>query len=141
MVADIGCGWGFTTLALMEELPGSDCVGIDKFNPNDPPCSAGYGLFSIAYVRHLYQQLGSGRSPVLKEGDILRDGDLPFGFDLIYCKRVLYNMWLHDNASNNLGKAIDHVANALKPNGWFCLVEIQQGNFTSTLQDSIEGPV
>jgi hypothetical protein len=67
---------------------------------------------------------------LLFTGTILREGYL------IYCKRVLYNIFL-TNGEPELIQAINHIAQALKFNGWFCIVEIQESGFQSILEKSL----
>jgi len=133
-VGDFGCGWGFTTWCLMREIPNSECIGIDKFDPENPPTWS--NDFSLEYVQNWYKEIDANNYPDFRQGDIVKGENLPSDFDLIYCKRVLYNIFLTKGESE-LIQAINHIVQALKPNGWFCLIEIQESNFKAVLEDSL----
>jgi hypothetical protein len=135
-VGDFGCGWGYITWCLMHEIPNSECIGIDKFDPDNPP-TLGYERFSIDNVRSLFKEIDADQSPNFRKGDIVKGENLSSGFDLIYCKRVLYNIFISNNGDDELKQAINHIANALKSDGWFCLVEIQEAQFKSFLEKSL----
>jgi len=135
-VGDFGCGWGFTTWCLMREIPNSECIGIDKFDPKDPPppCSKD---FSLEYVQNWYKEADTNNYPDFLQRNIVGDNNLPSDFDLIYCKRLLYNIFNKDSSAEQLAQAINHIAQALKSNGWFCLVEIQESSFKDVLEESL----
>ena len=135
-VGDFGCGWGYITWCLMHEIPNSECVGIDKFDPADPPILANEE-FSFDRVRSLFIEIGADQSPDFRKGDIVKGENLSSGFDLIYCKRVLFNIFKGNNGDAELKQAINHIANALKSDGWFCLVEIQEAQFKDILEKSL----
>jgi len=135
-VGDFGCGWGYITWCLMHEIPNSECIGIDKFDPDNPP-TLSYEQFSIDNVRSLFEEIDADQSPDFQKGDIVKGENLSSGFDLIYCKRVLYNIFISNNGDAELKQAINHIANALKSNGRFCLVEIQEAQFKSILEKSL----
>lgn len=173
-VGDFGCGWGYITWCLMLEIPNSDCIGIDKFDPDNPPPEpedmSRNEQFTIDNVQNRFKkvvdEIHSGtvelqkhdlsrnlcsqlsrmeKYPVIQKGNLLTGEILPSNpnpyFDLIYCKRVLYNIFLGDNKNpdrdDGINLAINHIANALKPNGWFCLVEIAELRNLSVLEDSL----
>ncbi len=68
------------------------------------------------------------RNPIIQKGDIVTGENIfPYFneyFDLIYCKRVLFNIFGEDNKS--IIFALNNITNALKPGGWFCLIEIEE---------------
>lgn len=133
-VGDFGCGWGFTTWCLMREIPNSECIGIDKFDPENPPTWS--KDFSLEYVQNWYKEIDQDEHSDFRQGDIVKGENIPSDFDLIYCKRVLYNIYL-SNGEPELAQAINHIARALKPNGWFCLIEIQESYFKAILEESL----
>ena len=55
-IGDFGCGRGFITWCLRLLFPNSECIGVDKFDPRDPPdwrLFGEYGSFSLDNVRNL----------------------------------------------------------------------------------------
>ena len=165
-VGDIGCGWGSITLCLMLELSQAECLGIDKFDPNDPPNLDLRFSFEIDNVRAVsnaiienlksesihaqdselldaFQEsvIRNGRFPKFHRGNIVTGEHLfpAFDqyFDLIYCKRVLFNLYNNGDGVDDLNKAIYHIANALKPKGVFCFVEVNTWGNSPSLEDSL----
>jgi SAM-dependent methyltransferase len=133
-VGDFGCGWGFVTWSLMQEIPASECVGIDKFDPNDPPTfSEG---FSRENIQNWYKQIDAKNYPDFWQGDIVSGENLPLDLDLIYCKRVMHNIF-SNKGEDELARAIKHIAQALMPNGWFCLIEIRESYFKTILEETL----
>ena len=134
-VGDFGCGWGYITWSLMQEISVSECIGIDKFDPKTPPVwyqvEAG---FSLEKTQELSKQIDANKYPDFRQVDIISGKNIPSDFDLIYCKRLLYNIF-NENSRLELGQAINHIAQALKPNGWFCLVEINDLSFKTSLEE------
>lgn len=134
-VGDFGCGWGFTTWCLMQEIPATECIGIDKFDPDNPPTFA--KGFSLDSVQNWYKEIDAEKYPNFQQHDIVYSENIPTDFDLIYCKHVLYNIFIQSNGEAELTQAINHVAQALKSSGWFCLVEIRESNFRTILENSL----
>lgn len=131
-VGDFGCGWGYITWSLALEIPDSDCVGVDRFDPENPP-TLDIG-FSLENIQNWYGQINTENPPYFLKGDIVIGENLPLGFDLIYCKRVMYNIF-GDSKEEGLSQAINHISQALKPNGWFCLIEINEPYFKTVLEE------
>lgn len=131
-VGDFGCGWGFITYALAQILPASNCIGIDKFDPDDPP-TLNTG-FSVENVRDWYMKTNIEHHLDFRQANIVSGEHIPFDLDLVYCKRVLYNVFLKGN-EKELSQAINHIANSLRPSGWFCLVEIYEPQFQAILEE------
>ena len=129
-VGDFGCGWGYITYSLAQEFPASKCIGIDKFDPDDPP-TLNMG-FSVENIRDWYMEINVTNRPDFRQGNVVSGENIPFGFDLIYCKRVMYNVFLK-GGEKELSQAINHITQALKPSGWFCLVEIYEFQFNAIL--------
>ena len=134
-VGDFGCGWGYITWCLMHEIPTSECIGIDKFDPDDPPTFS--DGFSRENVQNWYKEIDAEKYPDFQQHDIVKDENIPSDFDLIYCKRVFYNIFINNNGDAKVKQAINHIARALKSSGWFCLVEIQESQFKSILEESL----
>jgi len=169
-VGDFGCGWGYITWCLMLEIRNSSCIGVDRFDPGNPPeledifsdelftinnvqnrfnlVSQDLNSDAIKFQEHellrdLYLQLSLRKNhPAVQRGDLLTGEDifpnLSLFFNLIYCKRVLYNIFLGDNKSpdrdSGISLAINHISNALKPDGWFCFIDIENLRTSSTLE-------
>jgi len=146
-VGDMGCGWGFTTLSLTLELRPSECIGIDQFVRDSifgvPAFEDVQSLFSVIRagvidqasevqrddlrndLRRLFQE---GYYPVLRASDIVTGENLPSELDLVYCKKVLKNIF--DGAYANprsgaeaVASAIRNIAHAVKRGGQVCIVE------------------
>ena len=158
-VGDFGCGWGFITWCLMLEITKAECVGLDKFDPKNPPYLSdilNHAHFSrhsvetqlrkiskdirsrnsehkeddlLSEIRH--KIIDKERFPIFHKADLVSAKGLsPYlnsYFHLIYCKRFLFNISI--DSKENLVKAITHIANALKPQGWFCFVELGIPNY------------
>jgi len=158
----------------MLEIPNSECIGIDKFDPENPPPFEDIfrnEQFSIDSVQSRFKEvideINSGivelqgndllsdicrviideeQHPVIRKGDLVTgenfSSDLNLYFDLIYCKCVLYNIFIGDNKNpdrdDGVNLAINHIANALKPDGWFCLVDVEVLRNSSDLEDSLK---
>lgn len=135
-VGDFGCGWGYITWCLMHEIPNSECIGIDKFDPENPPTLSKW-RFSLDNVQSLFRRFGVEPSPDFRQGDIVKGENLPSDFDIVYCKRVLFNIFVSNDGCAKLNQAIHHIADALKYNGWFCLIEIQEAQFKSVLEENL----
>lgn len=133
-IGDFGCGWGYITWSLSQEIPASDCIGIDKFDPENPP-TFDMG-FSLENVQNWYAQINADNFPHFLQGDIVSGENLPSYFDLIYCKRVMYNIF-SNGSEKELSQAINHIAQALKFNGWFCLIEINESHFKTALEKNL----
>ena len=134
-VGDFGCGWGYVTWGLMQEIPNSECIGIDKFDPEYPPDIESYGVFSYDKVQKNFKEINALRSPDFRKGDIVENKGLLSGFDLVYCKRVLYNIFGESAGETRLKQSINHIENVIKPNGWFCFVEIEEESFKVVLEE------
>jgi len=132
LVGDFGCGWGYVTYSLAQEIPASKCIGIDKFDPADPP-TLNTG-FSLENIRSWFMGINAENPPEFRQGNIVSGENLPFGFDLIYCKRVMYNIFLTGDETE-LSQAINHIVQALRPSGWFSLVEIYESRFKTVLEE------
>jgi len=131
-VGDFGCGWGYITSSLAQELPKSKCTGIDKFDPDDPPTL--HTGFSIENIRDLYMKIDVENHPDFRQGNIVSGENIPYGFNLIYCKRVMYNIFLK-GGEKELSQAINHITRALVPSGWICLVDIYEPQFKAFLEE------
>lgn len=131
-VGDFGCGWGYITWSLAQKIPASICLGIDKFDPENPPTFD--SRFSLENIQNWYAQIDAEKFPRFIQGDIVADENLHQDFDLIYCKRVMYNIF-GDGKVKELSQAINHISQALKPNGWFCLIEINEPYFRTVLEE------
>jgi len=132
-VGDFGCGRGFFTWCLKHEIPNSACVGIDTFDPKTPP---DFYEFSIDIVRNFFKEYADESIDFVK-GNLVTGENLPSEFDLIYCKRVLFNIYNH-YWFDELKKSIDNIANALKSCGWLCLIEIQETKFKEILEKNLK---
>lgn len=132
-IGDFGCGWGFITWSLAHEIPDSNCVGVDRFDPERPPHLFEMG-FSIENIQNWYKQKEIEKPISFIKGDIIIGENLPDDFDLIYCKRVLFNIF-GDDKKSELSQTINHISQALKPNGWFCLIEINESYFKTVLEE------
>lgn len=144
-VGDFGCGWGYTTLGLMLELHVAESIGIDKFMGN-------FLSPSFQDVQHLFDTvreitikesdkspyddlkgdirrlLSKGRYPVFQKNDIVKGSKLPSELDLVYCKRLLGNIYTGEYNNSLKGDhavsiAIANIVNTLKIGGLVCLVE------------------
>lgn len=141
LVGDFGCGRGYNTWGLMFEIPNSECVGVDKFDPNEPPSIEDVlrgEPFSFESVSNQFNEFGLSQvihSPSVTKGDIVTGENLPINLDLIYCKRVLYNISTGDNGDTAILQAIKNIANALLFEGWFCFVEPDGNNIKSILEE------
>ncbi len=140
-VGDFGCGWGYNTWGLMFEIPNSESVGIDKFDPDNPPCIEDIfrsEKFSLEIVSKQFEEFGLSQgmhSPSVVKGDIVTGENLPENLDLIYCKRVMYNICTGDNGDAAILQAIKNISNAVVVGGWFCFVEIQVSWFKPTIEE------
>ncbi|MDP1545267.1 MAG: class I SAM-dependent methyltransferase [Anaerolineales bacterium] len=132
-IGDFGCGWGFVTWSLAQEFPTSDCVGVDRFDFEKPPYLFEMG-FSLENIQIWYKQKEIEKPISFIQGDIIIGENLPNGLDLIYCKRVMFNIF-GDEKKNELSHAINHISQVLKPNGWFCLIEINEPYFKTSLEE------
>jgi SAM-dependent methyltransferase len=66
--------------------------------------------------------------------------DLDHTFDLIYCKRVLFNFRFdggNDDGADRIRWAIKNMVRTLKSGGWLCLVEVDGWPNPTDLEDSL----
>ena len=109
-VVDIGCGMGYKTLGLMPKLQASECIGIDKFigDWSSPALDEVQQKFDSvkefvlkehnklrddSLKRELWELFRRGRHPIFQKGDIVKGEKLPSNLDLVYCKKVLGNIF------------------------------------------------
>ncbi len=104
-IADVGCGDGFTTIAIARHFPKITFYGFD---------------YSSAMLRNAEKKKESGliTNVIFSQNDITQG--LSLGkFDLIYSTRCLINLTSLDLQK----KAIINIYNALKDNGTYIMVE------------------
>jgi SAM-dependent methyltransferase len=115
LVADVGCGFGSSTLIMAEAFPNSHFVGIDYHAP------------SIDHAkRHAKAPGGKALANVQFETARAQDFD-GSGFDLVTLFDALHDM------GDPVGAA-RHIAKSLKPDGVLMLVEPMAGD---TLADNL----
>lgn len=96
------------------------------------------------YIRHVI--VDEERYPVFRKANLLTgeglSSDLDHYFDLIYCKRLLHNIFVGDNINpdrdEGLNLVINHITNSLKPNGWLCIIEIAALRDSSNLEEYLK---
>jgi len=137
-VGDFGCGWGYFTWCLKHEIPDSECIGIDIFDPNNPPNFSDIinkSIFTLDRVKNLFIEYAE-ESLDFRKGNIITGENLPSDFDFIYCKRVLLNIFGGiENKEDYLKQTIHNIGNAIKYNGWLCLIEVQEPRFNKILDE------
>ncbi len=141
-VCDFGCGQGLSTYGLALALPGSECIGIDRFDGESSPslstmlrysdavkqlCESDLSL-KAGFPGELCRLLRETRLPMFHRGDIVLGHNLPADVDLAYCKRVLINLFYrkhgeHPSGGEGLLTAIKHIARSVRPGGYVCTVE------------------
>ena len=143
-ICDYGCGNGLTTYSLGLEVPGSKCIGVDRFDGESFPTLSTMMQYLEIIKSHckdhtptgksfsddLCRLIGEKRNPQFRRGDIVSGQNLPQGVDLAYCKRLLINIFhgKHGNelhGEDGLRAAINHIVNSLRPGGLVCVIEFE----------------
>jgi hypothetical protein len=159
-IAEVGCGWGYTTLSLMLELQTSECIGVDQFVKNyllDVPSIEDVNLqfdeiknevLSNAYtseddsikgeIHHIFHK---GCFPEFQVGDVVTGDNLPLNLDFIYCKKLLQNIFdggygNHYKGDEGVNLAINHISRTVKQGGLICIVEPAGTNFMPFLEQA-----
>ena len=104
LVADVGCGFGSSTLLMAQAFPRSEFVGID------------YHAHSIEHAREHAKDLPNVRFETARAQDY--EGQ---GFDLVAMFDALHDM------GDPVG-AVRHIGKSLKPNGTLMVVEPMAGD-------------
>ena len=156
-IGDFACGWGYTTLGLMLELQCRDCIGVDRFKKNlildVPSIQDVQEQFSEiknmvlkktnlsqnnGVINDIHHLLSNERFPGFQTGDIVAGDNLPSELDIVYCKRLLQNVFEGGYSNSCQGDdgvrlAVEHIAKAVKRGGLICLVEPAGTNFMTFL--------
>ena len=156
-IGDFACGWGYITLGLMLELQCRECIGVDRFEKNP--------ILDVPSIHDVQEQYNEIKNMVLQKtnspqnngvindihhllsnecfprfhtGDIVAGDNLPSELDVVYCKKLLQNVFEGGYSNSYQGNdgvrlAVEHIANAVKRGGLIILVEPAGTNFMTFL--------
>lgn len=161
-ICDFGCGNGITTFGLALESQDSECIGIDLFGKESKiapqkindlvarvkmTCKDQNKYFQdvCALIRH-------GRVPTFQQGNIVTNQNLPQDIDLVYCKKLLVNIYGKEYPGVQSGElgllaGLRNIARSLRPQGQLCVIEydndfmlestLEKGGFQIQKKDQI----
>jgi hypothetical protein len=137
-ICDYGCGNGITTFGLAIEAKGSECIGVDLFGKDSK-----IGINEIDQIiknvsnktaekdKHFseaYELIKTNRVPMFRQGNIVKNINLPTDIELAYCKKLLVNIFAKEyegipSGENGLIAGLRSIYQSLRSDGLLCAIE------------------